>query len=164
MVQPLYVARPDIRRVVIADAIVTTLLCIIFYSAIFINLQLLVRYAILSSMPPLMVHLAIGGVLLLLLVIELLTKYRKYTAVVYDIYPDRIEAYTRQLESIPLPSVTDVRLKRGLFDYLFNTGTIIFQPALRMEHIPQPREVLPYIQRLVAQAHSMGYERTATLI
>ena len=155
MTEPLYIARPNIRRVVLVDALKTLILCAVFYAAILLNIQLLRTYTLLSSDPPFSIYLAIGGVLLLLFILEMLTVYRKYTIVVYDIYPDRIEAYSKQLEAIPLMNVTDVRLKRNVFDYVFDTGTIIFQPALRMEHIPSPNDVFPYIQRLVAQNKSM---------
>lgn len=152
MAGPSYVTRPNIRRVIIPTALQTLLLCIIFFISFQLNVRLFVKYRVLDAYPPSAVSFAVGGVLFLLFCIEMLNTYRKYTVMIYDFYPDRIEHYGKKPDMVQLAAVTDIRLKRNLFDAFFKTGSIIIKPNFSIEHIAEPQEVLAYVQRLVARA------------
>ncbi|MBI4149793.1 hypothetical protein HY488_00150 [Candidatus Woesearchaeota archaeon] len=156
MPAPSYVARPNIRRVMIPTTLKTLLLCIIFYVSVQLNLYLFVKYRVLATQPPVYISYAIASVLFLLLAIEVLNVYRKYTVIIYDFYPDRVELYGRKPATLQLASVSNVQLKRNLFDSFFKTGTLVFQPAFRIEHITEPEQVLAYAQGLIAQARGGG--------
>ncbi|GEM_PF-3920629 len=153
----IYVARPDIRRVVIVDAIKTLLLCAIFYAAVWVNVYLFLRYRVLTVEPPAYLQYALIGLLLLLFAIEALTIYRKYTVMVYDFYPEHIELYGRKPQTMSWSMVEEVRLKRNLADCVFGTGTIILKPSFRIEHIEAPESVFTYVQRLVTQAKGQAF-------
>jgi len=157
----IYVARPNIRRVVLVDAIKTLLLCGLFYAAVRVNIYLFLRYRVLSAEPPVYLQYAIIGVLLLLLVVELLTVYRKHTIMVYDFYPEHIELYGSKPQTLSWSMVEDVKLKRSLADRVFGTGTIILKPGFRIEHIEAPEAVFTYVQRLVTQAKGQVFEGQA---
>lgn len=146
---PSYVTRPNIRRVIIPIALQTLLLCIIFFISFQLNVRLFVKYRVLATYPPSVVSFAVAGVLFLLFCIELLNTYRKYTVMVYDFYPDRIELYGKKPNIVQLAVVTDIRLKQNVFDTFFKTGTILIKPTFSIEHVAEPQEVLAYVQRLV---------------
>ncbi len=150
---PNYSVRPSIKRAIIPHAFQTAFLCILFYAAVEINLRLFVSYRLLSS-PPSYVLIAIAGVLCLLFIIEMLNTYRRYVLTVYTFYPDRIEVYGRKTTTVSLASVVTISLKKNILDAPFRTGSLVFLPAFRLDHLENPEQFLGYVQGLVSQARS----------
>jgi hypothetical protein len=142
---PQYILKPEVKRAVVPQLILVTILSIVFFIGIVINLKLL-KY---KTTPTLYILVAL--VLIALSALQILLTYGKVSRTEYMFYLDRIIEEKTQ-KTIMLKDVADISSKTGFWDKRFGTGDIILDPGFRIEGVENSNQIFFYIQKLVQNA------------
>ena len=150
---PEYVIRPHVIRSVVPQIIFTIVLATVFYVGIALNVYLL------NISIPTSINILIIIVLVLLIIIQVLLTYLQTSKTRYSIYKNRIQIEGVKQEYVMFNSIQEIKMKRGFFDRMFNTGTIIIEPSkLKITSIPDFNQTMAYLNQMV-QYSRMQYIR-----
>jgi len=140
---PQYVINPSVMRLVIPQVLVTFILAIVFFVGIAINVKLLgVRI-------PRSVGILIVVVLVLLVVIQGLLSYLQASKTRYSIFTNRIQIDGEKQNYIMFNAIQSMQSKKDLFDKIFKTGTLVFEPKMKIKAIPNFDQNFAYLQQLL---------------
>ena len=151
---PQYVIGPKRSRYVIPEILLDFLLLIIFTALIIIVLnQLKIRL-------DLTIYLIISAIIIIILAIDIIVSCINAANIKYNFYIDRIEVTDKHKTVIILKDVKKYYSIKGVFDHLFKTDTIIFDPKFKLLGIENMQQLMPYIGGLVQNAH-YNYQQQA---
>jgi len=145
---PRYTIKPNVLRKVIPQLITTAALCAVFYLGIYINIYLLEIF-----IPPNVKNL-IFVVLGLLVVVQGLLSYIQISKIRYSVYDNRVQMESSNPQYAMFNSIQEIKIMRNAFDKIFNTGTVVIYPGLKIEAIPNVDQVSDYLKQM------MQYTRT----
>lgn len=140
---PEYVIRPNAARMLMPQLVITIALAIVFYVGIAINVYLL------GITIPGTIKILIASVLALLIIIQGMLTYVQVSKTQYTIYKNRIQIGGTKPIYIMFNAVQELKQKKTFFDRMFNTGTIILAPNLRLNAVSNFDQVFNYINQVL---------------
>ena len=145
----LYSLKPNMKRIIIPQALKILSLCVLFYIGIMINVRLL------DITVPDNIVILILGVLILLFVMEMVLIYSKYHKLSYTFHDDKIKMEGKNPKSIPYTDILNMNIEENGMDKLFKTSTISLSPKFRIKFINGADKVYVYIQKLIQRKRAM---------
>jgi len=156
MPQPLYSTKPNLKRVLIPDTLKTLILCLVFYFAIKINIDLFVKYRLIKFLVPDLVYTVIAVVLVLLFIIQILNNYRKHGLAHYVFYPAYLEFGGKKVQYLQYNQIPNIVLKHNFIDKIFKTGTIFISKQFKIESVKNAEQIKDYLSKLITASRG-GY-------
>ncbi len=145
---PTYIIKPNVMRIVASQLVITFFLAIIFYVGIALNIFLL------GISIPININILIISVLLLLVIIQGLLSYVQTSKMQYAIYSNRIQIEGPKPKYIMYNAIQNIKQKKALFDKLFNTGTLVIEPKMRLVGISNFDQTYAYILQMIQYTRS----------
>lgn len=140
---PEYIIKPNAVRLLISQLLVTALLAGLFYVGIAINVSLL------GLNIPTTINWLIAAVLSLLILIQGMLTYVQASKTQYFIFRNRVELPGTKPIYVMFNTVQEIKRKKNFLDKMFNTGTIILGPNIKLKGIPNFEQTLAYITQMV---------------
>lgn len=135
---PLYVIKPDLKRILIPEIIKLIFTYSLLYFAIWLNFTLLkINSVILFSI------LAI--ILLFTLIVQLFIFSSGKLKVEYQIYPSLIYKTGPKQLTLQFYQIRNLYLKRNILDKPFNTSSIVLTPLFIIENIHNGEQLHRYL-------------------
>lgn len=148
---PQYTMYLSLRRILIPKAFALLFLGAFFYLGIFLNLIILNIY-----IPP-DIHLYIIIGILILVVMQAILNYLKYSSYTYLFYRDRMIFQGKKELVLLYSDIENLEFKQDAIDKLFNTGTINLVPKHKMKYVENTNQVYFYIQKLIHYQRQTAY-------
>ena len=148
---PQYELKQNVKRIIVPQFLKTLVLLAVLYFAVRLNLHLM------ELEMPASINFLVIIILILLLVLQLFFTFRKTSKASYKFYPDRIEFPGKKPLTVFLINITNVTLKKDVFDKMFNTGTIVLEPGMKIKGVGNFDQVYTYVQKLVESAKGLRY-------
>ena len=145
---PEYVIKPNATRVIIPQILLTSVLAVIFYIGIALNVYLL-RIRIPSS-----INTLIFAVLGLLVIIQALLSYLQTSKTQYLVYRNRIQIEGPKQQYIMFNTIQGIKISKNIFDRMLNTGTIIIEPKIKIQAIPNFDQNYVYLNQMMQFART----------
>jgi len=149
---PQYTLKPNIKRVLVPNFFVLLFLGLFFYFALWLN------FTLLNKELPDNINLLIVAILALLLVLQAVLSYMKFSKARYLFFADRIQYVTNKTKVIYFNQVRGISFKRNFIDKLFNCGTIRIEPGFEIKYVPNSNQIYVYIQQLI-QSYKYNTQR-----
>jgi hypothetical protein len=140
---PEYTIKPNVLRKATAQLLLMIVLSIVFYFGIYINIYLL------NIQIPQNIQILIITVLGLLVMIQVLLTYVQTSKIRYSIYRNRVQIETANPKYLMFNTIQDIQIKKNIFDNIFKTGTIILQPELKLEFVPNIDQTYSYLKQMI---------------
>ncbi|MFC1742205.1 hypothetical protein ACFL3V_06740 [Nanoarchaeota archaeon] len=141
---PQYTLRPNTNRMVAPWILKLIGLSMLFYGGIFFN----VKYAMGSEIPA-VISVFIFFFLIVLVVTQLFIYRVKYGKYSYKFYTNRIDFEGKKTETFIFSNFQQAELKQGLFDKMFNTGSIRLSKEFSIHSISNLTQMKSYLEQLV---------------
>lgn len=148
MEQAFYVLQQDIERVCFAKLLKIVSLSIVFFFGLWLNLILL------RIENKILILIVAGIILVFLSGLETFLAYNKTKTAKYNFYQNRIEFKGK---SAYYSNIDNVYLKQNFFDKLFDTGTIVLHPYMKMKNVANAGYMTNYIKQLIQRARKVYY-------
>ena len=145
---PEYVIRPNVTRVLIPQIIITSVLAVVFYLGILLNINLLRIF-----IPP-TINVLIISVLALLVAIQALLSYLQTSKTQYSVYKNRIQIEGPKQQYIMFNTVQGINTSKNVFDSMLNTGTLIIEPKIKIQAIPDFDRNFAYLNQMIQYART----------
>lgn len=133
----------SLKRILFPRALALMFLGGFFYFGIYLNLK------ILNISVPSEYHVYILGGIGVLLVLQGVLNYLKFTSYRYLFYKDRMIFQGKKDVVILYGEIQNLVFKRDFLDNLFNTGSIDLIPKHKMKYIENTNQVYFYVQKLI---------------
>jgi len=141
---PQYSARPKKARALIPEVLKLLVLGAVFYVGIILNLNLL-SVSLSSSL-----NILISSGIVVLVALQMLLSYLSLSKTSYDFYLDRIEITGKRPRSAHYYDIAAPKIRKGTFDKIFGTGSILLAPKMGLDYLEKPDAVLSYLQGMVS--------------
>ena len=145
---PEYVIRPNVTRVLIPQIIITSVLAVIFYLGILLNVTLLRIFI------PGTINMLIISVLALLVVMQVLLSYLQASKTHYSIYKNRIQIEGPKQQYIMFSTIQSMKASKNIFDNMLNTGTLVIEPKIKITAIPNFDQNYQYLNQMIQFARA----------
>ena len=150
MEQPQYVLKPDLKRLFIPQIFKLIAFGALLYLGVYINSIVLE-----ISLDKNMLNIIYSAIILIIL-LDLVLIYLRYSKSEYDFYLDRVEINGKKPRIVYFQDISRIGFKRNFFDKLFNTGTIVFD-GVELKSVENSNKVYFYIQKLVDYGRKHRY-------
>jgi len=127
-------------------------LCTLFYLGILVNLYLL------RISTPKYVTILIWVILGIMILLQVILTYVETSKKSYLVFSNRIE--TQKQQPLFFANVVSSKIKKGFFDTLFSTGSIVFEPKFTIKNIKSPEEIHDYLIKLINYSKNYGAQKT----
>lgn len=144
---PQYTLKPHINSMLAPWILKLLGLSIVLYAGVFLNIRLGMISGV-DRIPP-AINLFIFALLIVLVVSQVVIYHVKFANYKYLFFTDRIEFKGKKSVTFRLFDFTEAQLKQGVFDKMFNTGTLIISKDFRIGPIPNASQVKGYLEQLV---------------
>ena len=141
---PQYTLKPNTNRMVVPWIFKLLGLSILFYGGIYFN----VRYALGSEIPP-YVNILIFVFLVVLIVSQAVIYRMKFGKYKYMFFTNRIEYDGKKPKTFLFTDFQAAELKQGVFDKMFNTGSIRLSKDFTVGPVSGVRQIKTYLEQLV---------------
>ncbi|MBU0461281.1 MAG: hypothetical protein KJ574_01705 [Nanoarchaeota archaeon] len=142
---PQYSIKPNVNRLVALKIIQLIILAVLFYIALWLNLQLGFNLEI-----PFMVNILVIVVLVVAVVIELIKFHVVYAQYNYLFYTNRVIFQKKdKLYTFYFKDFEKSELKSNLLDKIMGTGTIVLSKKFKIGPINKPSKVYEYLLKLI---------------
>lgn len=148
--KPFYVLYQDAKRAYIPKMLMVLGLGAVFFFGIWLNLNLLRAEEQTKSI----VLVVVAVVMLMLVLAETLMSYRKAKKYPYYFFQNRIQSRGK---AAYYGNIDNIYLEKKFFDKLFNTGTIVLHPYMKMNNIKNSDYMLDYMKQLLQRAGRAYY-------
>ena len=141
---PQYTLRPNTNRMVVPWIFKLLGLSIIFYGGIYFN----IKYALKMEIPPI-INLLIFLFLILLIVTQIILYRIRFGKQKYEFFTDRIDFEAKTTKTFMFNDFTTAELKQGVFDKMFNTGSIQLSKKFSVGPVSNVQQVKNYLEQLI---------------
>jgi hypothetical protein len=144
---PKFKTTPKPSRYLFTKIIVLILLGILLYAGIYAN-----YWVVDSTMPGLLNWMFIIGIIIIL-TLETILCYVKYSQYEYTFYSQRLVAHEQKVQSIDYGSIVKMSFAEGMVDKWFKTSTIILQmddrniKDIKIKHITNGNQIYFFLQK-----------------
>ncbi|MBR9691088.1 hypothetical protein GOV08_05385 [Candidatus Woesearchaeota archaeon] len=146
METPQYTLYLSIPRILIPKSLTLIFLGGFLYFGVWLNL-LILNYII-----PADYHLYIILGIIVLVVMQAILNYIKFSNYKYYFYKDRLIFEGKKQLTIMLNQVQNLAFSKDVIDKIFNTGIIILAPVHKIKYVKNTNQVYFYLQKLVQYA------------
>jgi len=156
---PQYAIKQSMKRVLVPSLFRLAILSSVFYVAILININLAVKYRIMTFEINTLGYLGIALSLVFLMILEILIIYKKTDKMIYKFYTNRIE-YGEKPVVVYYTQILSPEIRQDrFFDRVFNTASIRLADNAKIDKIETFNQVFMYIQQLKRMVMHYGYGR-----
>lgn len=141
---PQYTLKPNVNRMVIPWIFKLLGLSILFYGGVYFN----VRFALASTIPA-YVNILIFLFLILLIATQTIMYHVKFGKYKYLFFTNRVEYDSKDVQTFMFDDFQSVQLKQGLFDKMFDTGSILLSKKFGIGPISNVAQIKSYLEQLV---------------
>ena len=145
---PQYTLYLSLPRILIPKALILMCLGGFLYLGVWLNL--LILNIIIPAEYHMYIILGIG----VLVVMQGILNYLKFSNYRYLFYRDRVIYEGKNEKAIMLSDIQNIGFGKNFVDNIFNTGTITLSPAHKMRYVANTNQVYFYLQKLVQYAQS----------
>jgi hypothetical protein len=144
---PKFKTRPKPSRYLITKIIVLFFLGILLYIGIYVN-----YWVVGSAIPEILNGIFIAGIIMLL-ALEIILCYVKYSQYYYLFYNQRVELRELKVSSIDYSRIVKLSFDDNLIDKWFKTSTIILQlddtsnKMIKIRHITNGNQIYFFLQK-----------------
>ena len=152
---PQYTLKPSINRMVVPWIFKLLGLSALFYAGIYFN----VKYAFGAEIPA-YINLLIFVFLIVLIVAQAFIYHVKFGKYKYLFFTNRIEYQAKKPKTFLFSDFTAAELKRGIFDKMFNTGSLKLSKDFIIGPVSNAAQIKNYLEQLVRyyQASQQRYK------
>jgi hypothetical protein len=141
---PQYTLRPNINRMVVPWIFKLLGLSVLFYGGVYFN----ARYALGTSIPA-YVNLLIFFFLIVLIATQAVLYHVKFGRYQYLFYTNRVDFEGKKTKTFMFSEFTEAKLKQGIFDRMFGTGSIALGKDFSIGPISNVEQMKSYLEQLV---------------
>lgn len=141
---PQYTLKPSTNRMVVPWIFKLLGLSILFYAGIYFN----VKYALKTEIPS-YVNILIFVFLIVLIGAQAFIYHIKFGKYKYNFYTNRIEYAGKKPKTFLFSDFQSADLKQGMFDKMFNTGSIRLSKTFDIGPISNVTRIKSYLEQLV---------------
>ncbi len=145
-----YILKPNLKNAMIPKIIGSILTSLFFSLFVFLFSYSILQKAGLALIPPLIFFILLSG-------IPIFFFYMNLTNTEYRFFNDRIEYYegwlTINRHTISYEKVTDIVMRKSIWDRLFNTATIgivtagTFSGSVYLPYLNEPERIYHFLQK-----------------
>lgn len=150
---PQYTLRPNTNRMVVPWIFKLLGLSALFYFGVFFN----AKYALRTSVPS-YINLLIFLFLIILIATQTVLYHVKFGKYQYLFYTNRVDFEGKKTKTFMFDDFTEAKLKQGIFDKMFGTGSITLSKDFSIGPISNVAQMKSYLEQLV-QYHRTSEER-----
>ena len=150
---PQYTLRPNTNRMVVPWIFKLLGLSALFYFGVFFN----AKYALGTSVPS-YINLLIFLFLIILIATQTVLYHVKFGKYQYLFYTNRVDFEGKKTKTFMFDDFTEAKLKQGMFDKMFGTGSIVLSKGFSIGPISNVAQMKSYLEQLV-QYHRTSEER-----
>jgi len=142
---PQYTIKPNVNRVILFKIIQLVSLALLFYLALWLNMQLGFNLKL-----PLAVNILIIVVLILAIIIEMIKFHVIYSQFAFLFYTNKVLFQKKnKVETLFFKDIAKPKLKINALDKFMGTGTITLTKKLSIGPINKPQKIFDYLLKLI---------------
>jgi len=154
---PQYTLRPNTNRMVAPWILKLLGLSILFYGGIYFN----VRFGMGKEIPPI-INIFIFVFLIVMVVTQIILYNVRFGKYKYSFYTSRVDYEAKSTTAFYFKDFRELELKQGIFDKLFDTGSIKLNKDFVIGPVSNVTQVKSYIEQLL-KYYAYMHERYKSL-